>query len=57
MILRSIGQRSRSFKLEIGIFYPLNILRTVMVFHMWVVDEERKTPIDFAVNRSKVKVV
>jgi hypothetical protein len=27
-ILRSIGQRSRSFKLEIGIFCPLIILRT-----------------------------
>ena len=28
LILRSIGQRSRSFKLEIGIFCLLNILRT-----------------------------
>jgi hypothetical protein len=28
-----------------------------MIFHMWVGDEERKTPIDFEVNRSKVKVV
>ena len=28
-----------------------------MKFHMWVGDEERKTPIDFEVNRSKVKVV
>ena len=61
MILRSIGQRSRSFQLEIGIFCLLNILRTfsqiVMIFHMWVGDEERKNPIDFEVNRSKVKVV
>ena len=42
------------FKLEIGIFCPLKI---VMIFHMWVGDEERKTPIDFEVNSSKVKVV
>ena len=28
LILRSIGQRSRSFKLEIGKFCPLNISRT-----------------------------
>ena len=54
LILRSIGQSSRSFKLEIGIFCPLKI---VMIFHMWVGDEERKTPIDFEVNTSKVKVV
>ena len=53
LILRSIGQRSRSFKLEIGIFCPLKIV----IFHMWVGDEERKTPIDFVVNSSKVKVV
>jgi hypothetical protein len=28
-----------------------------MIFHVWVGYEERKTPIDFEVNRSKVKVV
>ena len=28
-----------------------------MIFHMWVGYEERKTPIDFEVNRSKVNVV
>ena len=53
LIMRSIGQRSRSFKLEIEIFCPLKIV----IFHMWVGYEERKTPIDFEVNRSKVKVV
>ena len=29
----------------------------VDLVHMWVGDEKRKTPIDFEVNRSKVKVV
>ena len=28
-----------------------------MIFHVWVGYEERKTPIDFEVNRSNVKVV
>ena len=28
-----------------------------MIFHMWVGIQKRKTPIDFEVNRSKVKVV
>ena len=28
-----------------------------MIFHKWVGDEERKTPIDFEVKMSKVKVI
>ena len=27
-----------------------------MIFHMWIGYEERKTSIDFEVNRSKVKI-
>ena len=34
----------------------ISVLQTSLV-HMWVGYEERKTPIDFEVNRSKVKVV
>ena len=33
--------------------YLENLYQIVMIFHMWVGGEERKTPIDFEVNRSR----
>ena len=44
LILRSIGQRSRSFELEIGIFCPLNRIENLLLDY-------------YEVNTSKVKVV
>ena len=60
LILRSLGQRSRSQWLEIVKWFPDDNSRTltprIMKLHRYIDHDSQMTPIDFQVTRSKVKV-